>query len=110
MKLESYGRALDADIEKDYERKGLYNDSSSFAYDWYGLSNCEPIDENMQDTIDKLQHLESDCKFGTAVELFDLEQLFEQSENVKKIIELADKKLKELQITSPSKAENVFVK
>jgi len=107
MKLESYGRALDADIEKDYERKGLYNDSSSFAYDWYGLSNCEPIDENMQDTIDKLQHLESDCKFGTAVELFDLEQLFEQSENVKKIIELADKKLKELQITSPSKAEKL---
>ncbi len=107
MKLESYGRPLDADIEKDYERKGLYNNSSSFAYDWYELSNCEPIDENMQDTIDKLQHLESDCKFGTAVELFDLEQLFEQSENVKKIIELADKKLKELQKTSPSKAQKL---
>ena len=91
MKLESYGRSLDANIEKDYERKGLYNDGDVFFIDdWYELSNCEPIDENMQDTIDKLQHLEIDCKYGTAVELFDLEQLFEQSENVKKIIELAN--------------------
>ena len=108
MKLESYGRSLDANIEKDYERKGLYNDGDVFFIDdWYELSNCEPIDENMQDTIDKLQHLEIDCKYGTAVELFDLEQLFEQSENVKKIIELANDKLKELQKTSPNKAKKL---
>ena len=101
MGLESF--ILDSNIDSKFEKKGLYTDDR----DLYGLSNCEPIDENIQDTIDKLHYLGTDCKFGTVVELFDLKQLFELSEDVKKIIELADEKLKQLQKTNPSKAQKL---
>ena len=82
------GKILDSDIEKDFEKKGLYDNNSSYD-DWYGLANCEPIDENIKDTIDKLKNLESDCRFGTAVALLNLLQLLEESD--KKLAEEIEK-------------------